>query len=765
VGLTPTVDEHSIKVEGTGSAIISDITVELLPNRDIFQDIYPDADDDKSNDESEDDDDDDDEESEVKESQEMKAVKKQLAVLRDEQKQAKEKISSAESRLRFLDSYGKMLDRKRNVDIDEGIEKYRSEREKVFQDHMAGTVRERELAEEIRELFMEEQRLVRLKVKEQHKAAKAKAKAKKAKDKEKEKVQRREAEKNKEKTRIRREREKFWPRQCYTVRITLEAANFTPMSSRRNSVASSAEVVKVAPEKEPSSPGGPGDAGAPTCDISLSYVTSSAFWSPTYDLQLSTTSSTAMLCFDARLTNTTSETWNNCKVILSTSQTTFSGLSDDIPTLVPWRVKLSRGRGNDGILSSREEISYKGANQVQQNAWIAQKPRVQLFGIGPPDNAPLPKPNMDMLPYPPPPQMQVQQQSLELQQVQMLPPAGGFGAGYGLRSFDGINVRKAEVSHRSSAAFGASNAPAPSRAGGLFGSTVSKKKESKRAAGRGGAEEEDEEDAGFDFDSFARGGGDGGGGDDATILPEPAQELEFQESSFEETGMTTTYDLPGLKTLVPSSTQSKQRVARISFAGVAFSHTVVAKYKPAAYLKAKLRNASSVTLLKGEVGLTLDGSFMGRSSLPRCSAGDNFTISLGIDPAIKVAYPKPDVRRATTGMFSKEDSSVYKRHITIANTRAKAGKPVTLVVLDQAPVSEDEKLRIDILQPRGMTVGGAAIPAGASPKDEKDWGKATASLKKAGEISWNVTLNAGKTVKLPLEYEVSVPSGDGVVQC
>ena len=32
-GLTPLVDEHSIKVEGTGSATITDVTVDLLPNR------------------------------------------------------------------------------------------------------------------------------------------------------------------------------------------------------------------------------------------------------------------------------------------------------------------------------------------------------------------------------------------------------------------------------------------------------------------------------------------------------------------------------------------------------------------------------------------------------------------------------------------------------------------------------------------------------------------------------------------------------------
>ncbi|KAK7996509.1 glutathione synthetase [Apiospora arundinis] len=50
VGLTPTVDKDSIKVEGTGSAIITDIAVELLPNREIFEDVYPEYDEDDSDD-------------------------------------------------------------------------------------------------------------------------------------------------------------------------------------------------------------------------------------------------------------------------------------------------------------------------------------------------------------------------------------------------------------------------------------------------------------------------------------------------------------------------------------------------------------------------------------------------------------------------------------------------------------------------------------------------------------------------------------------
>ncbi len=729
VGLSPTVDEHSIKVEGTGSAIISDITVEFLPNRDIFQEIYPDSDDDKSEGESEDAED----EEPSKDSAEIDEVRRKLTGLRDHRAQVEEQISSAASRLKILDAFVKALDHKRGVQIDATLETYRKERGKVFQDHINGFLQERRIDENIADLAKVEGRLLRLKTKEEQKAAKAKAKAQKAKEKKKEKERRREAVKQKEKDRIRKEHESFWPHHCYTVRITLDAANFTPMSSRRGSVSSVTEITKVVPEKETPQTFSGEDGSPATCDISLSYVTSSAFWRPTYDLQLSTTSNTAMLCFDARLTNMTSESWDNCKVVLSTSQTTFSGLSDNIPTLVPWRVKLARGHGVAGILNSREEISQKGGWQVQQNAWLAQKPRSQLFGAPPG----------------------------ALAQASSLVPL----------AVEAKKAAPAPVHHKTIALSGgslfggASGSPFPASGPGfssIFGRPEAVQRDiignTASTHGLFGMAAKSEENTGFGL--F-----DDGVGDGATILPEPIPELEFQESSIEETGMTTTYDLPGLKTLTPSSTASKQRVARISFSGVTFGHTIVAKYKPAAFLKAALRNASKLTLLKGEVGLTLDGSFLGRSTLPRCSAGDKFTIGLGVDPAIQVGYPKPEVRRATTGVFSKESTSVYKRTITITNTRTGAGKSVTLVLLDQAPVSEDEKLRIDILQPRGMTAGGVGVPVGVSPKDEKDWGSAKASLKKAGEISWDISLAAGKTVRLALEYEVVVAAGEGIIEC
>ena len=53
-GLAPTIDSDSIKIEGTGAATISEVKVDLLPNRDIYEDIYPsDSEDEIDEDESE----------------------------------------------------------------------------------------------------------------------------------------------------------------------------------------------------------------------------------------------------------------------------------------------------------------------------------------------------------------------------------------------------------------------------------------------------------------------------------------------------------------------------------------------------------------------------------------------------------------------------------------------------------------------------------------------------------------------------------------
>ncbi len=86
----------------------------------------------------------------------------------------------------------------------------------------------------------------------------------------------------------------------------------------------------------------------------------------------------------------------------------------------------------------------------------------------------------------------------------------------------------------------------------------------------------------------------------------------------------------------------------------------------------------------------------------------------------------------------------------------------------QIPVPEDERLRVDLSKPQGLTLDGPGLPSGVPGRESKeclDWGKATGFLKKGGQVSWEVKLNAGKAVKLGLEYSVSIPNGEFAKQC
>ncbi|WYZ46131.1 hypothetical protein EsH8_IX_000356 [Colletotrichum jinshuiense] len=763
-GLTPTVDESTIKVEGTGSAIITDIAVELLPNRDIFQDIYPESDND-DDDVPDTDSDHEDNEGGPVESPELAELRSRLRQLRDEERGAKEAVDSASSRLTILDAYGNSLHSKEGiVDIAESIKTYRAERERIFQDRVAGISRGQDNAKFLSAALAEETRLINELKKDAAKAAKKKAKTKKEKEKEKEKHARIREERQKEKDRIRKDRELFWPRVCYSVRVTLEATNFTPISSRRTSMSSdTAQAFTPSLDKT--------DGACLTCNLSLSYVTSDAFWAPSYDLQLFTTNNTGTLCYDAQITNKTSETWSNCKVILSTSQAMFAGLENNIPDLKPWKIKLTdkggSGKEHDILSSQEERHQRKQWWRFQQMKAQNSRPRGDLFGVV--------GTTQQCSDY----QMQLmllEQQSKRRLQMRQAAVQQHAGQQQVAAQMAAMQRAQAQQAHAQQVAMqqGGMQGPTPQQVMQQQQQALQRPPQQfmqQRAPGSlaqppvmldfsnmsGDDSTNNRVLEDFDFDSFLAEG-----------TPDQDENVDFQESTVEETGFTTTYDLPGTRTLTPRPTTSKQRVARLNFSNIGFSHTIIAKYKPVAYLKANICNSSKLTLLKASTSLTLDGTFMGRAQLPHCSDGDSFSLGLGIDPAIKVNYPKVDVRRTTTGVFTKENSSVYTRSVTIANTRASAGKPVSLLVLDQVPVSEDERLKVDILTPKGLVLDGSRVPSGSAGqegKDGTDWGKATAALRKGGLVSWQVTLNAGKAVKLGLEYVVILPFGDSAMEC
>lgn len=252
-----------------------------------------------------------------------------------------------------------------------------------------------------------------------------------------------------------------------------------------------------------------------------------------------------------------------------------------------------------------------------------------------------------------------------------------------------------------------------------------------------------------------------------------ANSLVVSGGTWAESGLTTTYDLPSTKTISPSSNASSHKISRVVFKDIAFSHVVVGKLRPAAFLQAALKNSAKITLLKGPLGLTLDSAFLGQTKFPRCAPGESFVLPLGVDPGVTIEYVKPTMKKAVqSGLFSKEDRSAFVRNINVGNTK---GAPVEVKVMDQVPVSEDQNLRIEILKPKGVVEGGESVKAGkvVDGKEErnargvvkeKNWGKAEARREgSGGEIVWDLKLLPGCKVSLGLEYEMTFPGGEFVV--
>ena len=724
-GLTPTADESSIKVDGRGSATVTDMMVDLVPSRENFDDIYPeDSEDSEAMDE--------DQEKSESESETINTLAQLKRDNDDRVKQASEERASASGQLAMLEHYARSLEEDRPQDLEACVTRYREERKKVYDVHFASEAK-------LTDLEREGVKIQKRYTKALQAIAKERERAQEKRNKELKKKYRACQMKLDDRNRRREERVKFWPRKVHRIILTLDTnSDVTPASSRHASIDSLAKTVSD------------DSAGSTQISLSVSYITYSAWWSPRYDLTINTLSKFGTVLYRAEYCNTTSESWNEAKVILSTSQTAFQGLGEPIPSMQPWHICLSKDHGQaagsiNGALLSSHEIDFRRKERTAGSNQISQ-PRNALFGLGnnlthiTPFGAQRPQPvQQQAMQYQAMPQAR-QQQAYQQQAHQQQAQHGSL--------FGAPQQRLMQSQPNAGGLFGSVSGPSHSTA---FGQNVQPTESIRLQA----ADEAMNSIEGRTLGDFVD-----------NIVPE-LPSLATQESEWSEAGMTATYEIPGRRTLAPSNTMRRHKIAAIELNNVHLSYLLVPKLRAAAFLKARIQNTSGITLLRGPVGLTLDGSFLGNASLPRCSAGEPFSLSLGVDPSVNVLYSKPVVKRSLTGVFQKEGSSIYTRTCTVTNTRS--DRPLEGLVLDQIPQSEDERLKVDILQPSGLRSEGDTTKSGtgvaAIGKVTEKWGSAKATLKKGGEICWNINIEPSRAVKLVLEYEARFPSTETVVGC
>ncbi|EFE43778.1 conserved hypothetical protein [Trichophyton verrucosum HKI 0517] len=725
-GFDNRVDFDSLRVTGHGPATITDIQTSVVVRDEDLDDLYPDDDSTGEEIDSEDPDD----TFGVDRSEldsviaEIKEISAKLAYLDND------KVSSTQS-LAFLDSYGRSMHAKdlEAAQVAEYIDVYQKKRADLRETYEKAEVQIAEFNEKKEKLERKKERLEERFEAEKDRAAKPSRKERKAKLKEKEL-------KEKKKREARADISTFW--NIYTGRVTVHIEGHgdgTLPEDRRHS-ASSVKKPDINDD----------------ITLSLTYVTSVARWTPRYDLMLSTPTSSGSLVYRAEYYNRSCETWKDTNVILSTSQTTFSGVDEHIPTLLPWNVALRKHEVMElevatDTMPSKKMSNWTGALRASAEGVEAKQHR-KLKSMN--DNAPVGYPppwptnsSTQPLPAAPPPVArglfgsavpfganETERQSLTVHQAQ------------GQQMMQQVHAHSAP---RYQLFGGSANNDQRTSAFG-FGNAA--------ASHPGGANNDEDEDFDDDDDQVD---------DDASTIQGSSNVLAFRQSSRHDYGLTTTYNVPGSRTLQPSSHVRRHIIAEIELSSMTFSHVIIPKLKPAAFLKARVTNTSTTPLLRGKAGLTVDDAFLGKATIPNCNPGVPFNLNLGVDPAIQVIYSKPKVRRATTGYFNKEDCAIFTRVCRINNTKS---SPVSLVVLDQIPVSEDERIRVRLIEPKGLDKGDSAkIGADVSidPKRAKDWGKGTVHINKDGEVKWVITLQKTVDIRLVLEYEAKIPSGLEVV--
>ncbi|KAF2090105.1 hypothetical protein K490DRAFT_54518 [Saccharata proteae CBS 121410] len=380
-GLTPTTDENSIQLDGHGVVTVTDTTVELIANDEVFEDVYPDDSDDENSESDQEYQDSDDE------PEDLKSIAAKLREFSAEKQRLAELQSTINTRVRVLDGFTNQLvpshaGRDRDaIDLEtvtESLDTYQTQRMEAHEAYAKAGEELKQLNKRILRAQNSQQKLSKSKQKKAAQAQKAKKKAKAGK-------QRQRSERADAKQRIRNERLEFWPQKVYRVTVTVEANMDTPASSRRSSVGS---VAAAGQDSSPSSTTTKPKPQDKTVSLSLSYVVREAFWRPRYDITIRSVDKTATLVYRAEITNRTSETWEDALVTLSMSQTSFSGLDDTPPRLQPWNVRLALRmlQDQDDVLLSREEAAKPARRTVAKEVnrdELFGLPRRSLFGDPP----------------------------------------------------------------------------------------------------------------------------------------------------------------------------------------------------------------------------------------------------------------------------------------------------------------------------------------------------------------------------------------------
>ncbi|MFT3709063.1 MAG: mucoidy inhibitor MuiA family protein [Archangium sp.] len=164
-----------------------------------------------------------------------------------------------------------------------------------------------------------------------------------------------------------------------------------------------------------------------------------------------------------------------------------------------------------------------------------------------------------------------------------------------------------------------------------------------------------------------------------------------------------------------------------------FELRVMPKVLPVAFRVAELTNQGAWPLLPGRIDAFRPTGLVGRYDLERVPQGGAFTLTFGIEDAVRVKRTIVDELKKDTGLFNGNKRFIYAYVFEVANY----GKtPLDVTLAEHLPVSELNDISVSVSE---KTTQGYAL----DPKD--------------GIAKWKVALKAGEKKKLDFAFRVDVP--------
>ncbi|KAG5472317.1 hypothetical protein LSCM1_03716 [Leishmania martiniquensis] len=226
----------------------------------------------------------------------------------------------------------------------------------------------------------------------------------------------------------------------------------------------------------------------------------------------------------------------------------------------------------------------------------------------------------------------------------------------------------------------------------------------------------------------------------------------MEQASVEGRGLSssaTVYTIPGRATVRHNNVNAKVTVTRERFPA-RLRFICLPKVDPLVHLSATAVNATDYEFIAGPSKVFFGSTFVNQSQLSHVSPGEEFEVSLGTDETVTVS--RALVRRTEsekTAVFSSTKSQLrYHYTYTVECGALQTDAPVTILVKDNYPVSEDADIDVVLEQPRATAAGESSSSAKAV---------AVTVDEDLHEVAWDFSMTAHEKRSLDMVFTVRYP--------